>query len=833
MIPRIAIVDVSSYIFRAFHALPPMTSPDGTPVNSIYGFISMFLKTMGRFKDYSVVAALDSGHETFRKKKFPAYKANRKEVDPDLKVQFQFIQDMLEALNIPGMVKPGFEADDIIASIVCSNPSSQIVIISSDKDLMQLISDGRVVLYDGMKDRFIDSAAVIEKFGVEPSRMCDLLSLTGDSSDNIPGLPGVGPKTAASLLNEYGTIDNIYRNLDKLKPALRTKFSDLREQLEISRELVRLECAVDSYEGINKCWTGVNTELFHAFALKLGFRSLLRKTNLVNYEVSTPEKVPETANMESVSEEEFVPWEEKSFVPGEMEEYFGLFCDGTFYLGTRGMYQPFDIKDLPSDTTVYSWEIKDFLSSPFPADIKFIDLQIAYFCHDSGRHDYSMKSISLLSKTGEREYRSAGEKFFFLSSLKKRIMSMEDRSDLINKIEMPHLEIIREMELNGIQVDRERLLEIRSEFSSILAELSEKIAEFTGTEFNPNSPKQLGDVLFDKLGLPHGKKTKNGYSTDHRILDDLAESNIHPLPGLIIKHREYSKLISTYLDPILAKTEADGRLRTTFIVTHASTGRLASREPNLQNIPVKTAEGRKIRDVFVAPPGRKLISLDYSQIELRILASLSREPELVSAFKNGEDIHTKTAGAIFQTIPELVDASMRRHAKAVNFGIIYGMQAFKLSQDTGVDMSFAKKYIESYFEFYPNVKIFIDSVTEHARTYGWVETLMKRRRYIPEISSSNKNVIRSGERMAVNTVIQGSAADIIKIGTIAVHRMLKDKYPQARILLQIHDELIIETPENADDIANDCSKAMISAGNIIDVPLEVNFSTGRRWSELK
>lgn len=833
MIPHIAIVDVSSYIFRAFHALPPMTSPGGTPVNSIYGFISMFLKTMGKFKDYSVVAALDSGHETFRKKKFPAYKANRKEVDPDLRVQFQFIQEMLDALNIPGMVKPGYEADDVIASIICSNPSSQIVIISSDKDLMQLISDGRVVLYDGMKDRFIDSAAVIEKFGVEPSKMCDLLSLTGDSSDNIPGLPGVGPKTAAALLNEYGTIDDIYRNLDRLKPSLKTKFTDLREQLEISRELVKLECYVDSYEGIDKCWNGVNTELFQAFALKLGFKSLLRKTNLVNYEVSTPEKVTAPANIEPVPAEDFTPWEEKPFVPGEMEEYFGLFSDGTFYLGTRGMYQPFNINDLPSDITVYSWEIKDFLPSPFPANIKFIDLQIAYFCHDSGRHDYSMESVSSLSKIGEREYRSAGEKFFFLSALRKRIMSMEDRSDLIDRIEMPHLEIIREMELNGIQVDRDRLLDIRNEFSSILAGLSEKISEFTGAEFNPNSPKQLGEVLFDKLGLPHGKKTKSGYSTDHRILDDLAELNIHPLPGLIIKHREYSKLISTYLDPIFAKTGPDGRLRTTFIVTHASTGRLASREPNLQNIPVKTSEGRKIRDIFIAPPGKKLISLDYSQIELRILASLSREPELISAFQNGEDIHTKTACAIFQTIPELVDASMRRHAKAVNFGIIYGMQAFKLSQDTGVDISFAKKYIETYFDFYPNVKMFIDSVIEHAKTYGWVETLMKRRRYIPEISSSNKNVIRSGERMAVNTVIQGSAADIIKTGTIAVHKMLREKHPGTGILLQIHDELIIETPENADDIAKDCSQEMISAGKMIDVPLEVNFSTGARWSELK
>lgn len=825
---KIAIIDVSSYIFRAFHALPPMTAPDGSPVNSIYGFISMFLKTMGKFKGYSVVAALDSGSETFRKKKFPAYKANRKEVDPDLKSQFKFINDMLDALNIPRLVKPGFEADDIIASIVCNNPDSQIVIISSDKDLTQLIKEGRVILYDGMKDKFIDSAAVKEKFGVEPEKMQDFLSLTGDSSDNIPGLPGVGPKTGALLLNEFGTIDELYKNIDKLKPAIKTKLVDFREQLEISRELVKLECSIDTGSEFQTIWENVDPVLFHDLALKLGFRSLLKKTGL---DVFQP--LHNETEKESPALTELKSWIEKEFIPGEGEEYFGLFIDGQFYLGSNGHYCSFDISDIPEETKVYSWEIKEFLSYPFPKQTSFIDLQIAYFCHDSGRHDYSMSSVSSLLGITPVEPSAIGEKFSFISVLKTRIAFMEDRSHLINDIEMPHLEIVKNMEINGIQVDKDKLISIKTEFSLILSQLSEKISEFTEPDFNPNSPKQIGEVLFDKLGLPHGKKTKSGFSTDHKTLTDLADSNIHPLPGLIIKNREYSKLISTYLDPILSKTGTDGRLRTTFIVTHASTGRLASREPNLQNIPVKTEEGRKIREIFIAPVGKKLLSLDYSQIELRILASLSKEPELITAFRNGEDIHTKTASAIFQTFPELVDPSMRRHAKAVNFGIIYGMQAFKLSQDTGVDIGFAKKYIDNYFEFYPQVKIFIDSIVDDAKKNGYVETIMKRKRFIPEMSNSNKNIVKSGERMAVNTVIQGSAADIIKIGTIAVHKMLERKHPDAKILLQIHDELIIEIPEDNSTVSIDCSNAMISAGDVIDVPLEVNFSTGKCWADLK
>ncbi|HNZ52847.1 MAG TPA: DNA polymerase [bacterium] len=822
MTDKIAVIDVSSYIFRAFHALPMMTSPDGQPVNSIYGFISMFFKTVDKFKGYSFVAALDSKTPTFRKDYFPEYKANRKEVDPNLKCQFKHIEKMLEALNVTIFSMDGFEADDIIASIAEKNRGSDIVIISSDKDLTQLINEN-VFLYDSMKEKLIGADAVKEKFGVYPNKMKEFLTLTGDSSDNIPGIPGVGPKTAAALLEEYGSIDNIYNNIGNLKPSLKTKFEENRKLVEVSDFLVTLKSDISIDSSVFRTWEGVNEDLFIEFVTELGFKSFLKK-RLPGTETGPAEKEPLI---------KLSPWTEKEFMPGEGQTYFGVFFNDRFNLGENGHFMEFDIAHIPAETVIYSFDVKNFLNYPFPSKTKFIDLQLAYFCHDSGRHSYDAQDLLQLLNCESEVIDNTGLFFDFLCKLKKKIDGMEDRSFLIENIEMPHLEIISHMEMNGIKVDRRKLVELKNEFLTILSDLSLNIASYTGDDFNPNSPKQLSEILFEKLKLPKGKKTKTGYSTDHNILSSLAELDIHPLPALIIKNREYSKLVSTYLDPMFSMLGEDDRLRTTFIVTHAATGRLASREPNLQNIPVRTDEGKKIRELFIAEKGKKLISLDYSQIELRILASLSGEDEFIEAFNKGEDIHKRTAAAIFQTIPEMVDANMRRHAKAVNFGIIYGMQAYKLSIDTGVDIGFAKKYIDNYFACYPKIKNFIDSTIRKAVETGFSETLLKRRRYIPELSSPNRNIAKSGERMAVNTVIQGSAADIIKTGTIHVHRMLSEKYPDARILLQIHDELIIEAGGDYENTARDCAAELSKSGELIDVKLDVNYSTGNNWSELK
>ena len=729
---------------------------------------------------------------------------------------------MLNALGIMPLSSEGFEADDIIASVISQHKDDEVVIISSDKDLMQLINE-KITMYDGMKDKHYRSDQVVEKFGVTPEKMRDLLALMGDSSDNVPGLPGIGPKTGAKLLNDFENIEGLYANIDQLKPAVQKKLLENREQLEISRKLVSLRSDIELKSENLTPWNGVDTKLFPEFAEKFGFRSLLKKTGLQEAAV----------NSDSRLFTELKNWKQGFFIPGENETYYGIFENDAFYLGNKGVFDKYDIGKIPQESTVLSFDIKKFLNYPFPEKIRFIDLKIAFFCQDSGRHGYSMSDISSSSGFIPEKPETIAEKFAFLEALNSKLDLKNERKNLLENIEMPNLEVVRGMEQHGFLIDRKKLESVKEEFSGILADIEKQITEYTDSDFNPASPKQLGELLFDKLGLPHGKKTKTGYSTDHSVLEKLAEKDFHPLPGLIIRHREYSKLLSTYVEPILNGIEDDGRLRTTFIVTHAATGRLASRNPNLQNIPVKTAEGRKIRGVFTAPPGKKLISLDYSQIELRILAALSQEKELINAFRAGEDIHSKTASAIFNILPGMVDSEMRRHAKAVNFGIIYGMQAFKLSQDTGVDMSFAKKYIESYFAYYPAVKKFIDETVRLAKENGYAETVMKRRRYIPEISHSNKNISRSGERQAVNTVIQGSAADIIKIGTVNVHHMLRNNFPDAKILLQIHDELILEIPENDNEIISRCAEELVKAGNFLEVPLAVNHSSGKDWSELK
>ncbi|MBR4532309.1 hypothetical protein IKO70_07870 [bacterium] len=826
---KIAILDVSSYIFRAFHALPPMTSPDGRPVNAIYGFINMFLRTMSKFKGFAAVAALDSRTETFRKKAYPEYKANRKEVDPDLKSQFELITPMLEALNIPVFASDGFEADDVIASIVANNPEKEIVIVSSDKDLMQLVG-GNVRMYDSMKDKVIDPDGVKEKYGVLPGQMLDFLALLGDSSDNVPGMPKVGLKTAAELLNKYGSADNIYQHLGELKPALQKGFAENKEQFEFSKFLIKLDSSV-KLDGCKKCfdpWEKPDIEKLAKLCSELGFRSIMKK---IESDFSAePKAVPEPKKVFELHEK----WETGDFELKSAATLYGCTFYGSFYAAKEGKFMQCEIKDLPEGSTVYSFDVKEFLDAPFPEGISFIDLQIYYFCHDSGRHGYTPEEIA--EALGfEQVNRESPESFFaFLEKLRAGIEQKEaDKSFLINGIEMPHLEVVRAMEQSGIKVDLQKTAALKAEFVSKINELTRQIYEAAGTVFNPNSPKQLAEILFDKLQLKGGKKTKTGYSTGHDILEKVAEENDHPLPKLIIENRKYSKLVSTYLEPIAAKTASDGRLHTSYIVTFAATGRLASREPNLQNIPTRTEDGQKIRGLFVAEKGFKLLSLDYSQIELRILAALSQEPEFIEAFRHGEDIHTRTAAAIFGTMPEFVDKEMRRNAKAVNFGIIYGMQAYKLSVDTGVDIAFAKKYIDNYFACYPKIKQFIDGTIREARENGYVETYFGRRRYIPELAESNKNIAKSGERMAVNTVIQGTAADIIKQGTVLVYKMLQQECPEARILLQIHDELIIEIPENRLGIAEKCAEKMREAGKVFDVPLDVNYETGETWADLK
>lgn len=816
---KTVIIDISSYLFRAYHALPPLKNKDGFQVNALYGFVTMFLKLTQKFKGASFVAAVDSKTPTFRKKKFPEYKANRKEIDPELKEQLKYTDTLLEALNIKTMGKDGFEADDVIATLVDRHEKNDdVCIVSADKDLMQLIDDN-VKMYDGKKKSFITAEYVEKRFGVTPSSMEAFLAMTGDASDNIPGVPGIGKKTASELLQKYGKIENIYKNMEKISGRARKALLANRDKLELSLSLVKLRKDVPLDDCCPEPWHGVDKNLFIPFAVKMNFKSALQQLGL-------SEEAEVFENPESFQNTDRLPVKNK-------EKTIVFEHEGELYKACDGLYLKTDSSGLKNLEKIITFHCKPFIDK-IPLNCDVFDCQIASYLRDSGKRSFTLFDITKRLSISDKKPKSAGEKASLISAVYRKIYSDPEKHKLLKNVEMPHVRVIREMEKTGIHIDTNRLSELKKKFEEKISSVKEKIFEFSGRKFNINSPKQLGEILFEDMGLPVLKKTKTGPSTSHEVLEKLKESNFSPVPGLIIEYREYTKLLSTYILPIIEKTCEDKRLRTSFIITHTATGRLASRDPNLQNIPVRTEEGKKIRSVFTAPSGRSLISLDYSQIELRILAHLSGDKELLEAFNNNEDIHRKTAAAIFNVIPEMVDDRMRNHAKAINFGIIYGMQAFRLSRETGVTISFARKYIDQYFKFYKSVETFIDSTVEFAKKEGYVETMGGRRRYIPEINRKNKNLIRSGERMAVNTVIQGSAAETIKKGTIKAYKNIKTNNRDAAILLQIHDELIVECAENIEkELCSELEKELCSVSPEIGVVLDVNSKTGKKWSDLK
>ncbi len=806
-----------------------MTTPNGEPINAIYGCTNMFLRVAKRFEHFRAVAALDSGRDTVRRERYPAYKANRKEVDEELRRQFVHIPAMLEALGLTAIAIPGYEADDIVAAIRAAYPEEEIIVISSDKDLAQLV-DSRTFLYDGVKDRIIDAAAVAEKFGVPPEKMRDFLALTGDSSDNVPGVPGIGPKTAAKLLSEFRDLEEMYARPEALAPKLREKLMAHREQLLLSRDLVTLIANLPLPPLPAEEWQGPVAEKFRAFIDRLGFRSFERY--LTEWVPGREEKEEHPSSSPiSTSPVAAAPLEADT---SPQREAFLFQHEGAQYAFREEVVRPLAPHEITSDIHWYGFNLKEALP-PEVEEGSWTDLQIAYFILDSGRHGYEMTEVAGYLGLPVPSPLSTEGIAHLLAAMREKIMPQitgdPRRRTLLYDIEMPHLAVVREMERFGIAVERDRLEELRREYAQKLAAIETEAYEWAGETVNLNSPKQLAHILFEKLGLPVRRKIKSGPSTDSDVLEELMP--LHPLPALILQHRIYQKLLSTYLDPIAEKISPDGRLRSSFILTHAATGRLASRDPNLQNIPVRTEEGKRIRSLFSAAPGYRFLSLDYNQIELRVLAALSGDEELRGAFQRGEDIHRRTASVIFGIFPEFVDETMRRHAKAVNFGIVYGMQAFKLAQDTGVEMKFAKEYIDQYFRFYTGVKRFIDETVARARETGWVETMHGRRRSVPELASSNKNIARSGERIAVNTVIQGTAAEIMKLGAVKVHRALKKAGIPARILLAIHDELVLEVPrDHVEETGQIAAEAMRKALPDFPVPLEVSVSSGSRWDEL-
>lgn len=886
------LIDASAFIFRAYYALAPMSSK-GRPSHAVAGFASMLLKLLREKKPKSCVVVFDSKKPTFRKEIYSEYKANREVAPPDLSDQIVAVMELCRQAGFALLQDEGMEADDWIASFVRNSfPDEKVIIISSDKDLTQLV-DSRVQMYDSFRNKVIDTSAIKEKWGVRPNQMRDLLALTGDSSDNIPGIPGIGPKTAAKLLTDYKTIEGIYKNLEKLPAKQKQKFEESREIVDLSMKLVSLkddlEVPFKELPDLPKCFPPTLLEFFKEweltrlisqFAEELGVvKGLEQEAQEESKEKDSSLHLVQTKKdleaLESkIKKKAWVSFDcETSSFQRENAKLIGVSfsfdSDSAYYVPVRH-----------GKTDLSEKEVWGFLARCFEdekiqkcAHNAKYDLQIltAEGIHLQGLTDDTMieghllysdrRSVSLdnLSKDflgeskGDLKALLNGSEDFSTIPLEAAVeyaakdalltTRLHDSFEgflkkdselhwLYENIEMPLVSVLAEMESTGILVDKKRLKALSKEMHKKLKTLETKVYSLAGHEFNINSPKQLQVVLFEELGLEPIKKTKTGYSTNESVLQELQHE--HKLPKLILENRKLSKLTSTYVDvlPDLA-WESDGRIHTSYHQTGTTTGRLSSSEPNLQNIPTRSEEGKKIREAFIPAQGYQLLSADYSQVELRLMAHFSEDEKMIAAFSEGRDIHSETAKLIFGSD----DKEFRSRAKAINFGIIYGISAFGLSQQLGISRAEAKQFIDSYFEQFPKVKSFMERAVEDVKKNQFSKTLFGRKRPLPDIRSKNVMLRQNAERMAINAPLQGTAADIMKWAMVQVHKAFKEKAFQSRLLLQVHDELVIELwPEEESEVREVLDRAMTDLSETpvraLKVPLVVDTSVGESWAAL-
>lgn len=777
------IIDGSSYIFRAFYGIPHLSNSSGKPTNAVYGFLKMIKNTLLTYKPEYIVITLDSKEETFRKKRYPQYKANRESMPEELSIQVPYIYQLIEALNIPCIRIPGIEADDIIATLKekASNKDYRVTIISGDKDLMQLVDDKTIVL-DTMKNKIYNEQGVIAKLGVAPKYVVDALSLMGDTSDNIPGVRGIGAKGAAKLVNEYGSLEDIYSNIESIKNKKQhDALIQYKEDAFLAKELINLKKDIDlDFTEDNFTVRQYDNEKLIKLLKEMEFFSELRDLGLVK-----KNDIAIVNNLKSIND---------------------YAIDDEGILIGHGLQHNVKLETL------------------LKYDDKIFDTKIASYIIFPGQKGYDIEDISLKT-TGH----SFSKELFpdIKKELEKKIAA-SGLEKVVYEIDFPCIKVLRDMEEKGALVDIEKLEALSSLFSKELDSYTEAIYKLAGIEFNINSPRQLSVILFERLGLSTGRKTETGFSTDQEVLMELA--SVHELPKLVMDYREITKLKSTYVDPLLYMAkQGDGRIRTTYHLDVTATGRLSSSDPNLQNIPIRTPYGSKIRDAFIAPKGRKLISADYSQIELRIFAHLSHDPIMIESFKNGEDIHARTASEIYDVPLELVTLTQRREAKAINFGIIYGKTPFGLAKELGITQSVASKIIKRYFERYAGVARIREELIKTARNIGYTQTLFGRRRYLPDILSKNLGLRGFSERNAINSPVQGTASDIMKIAMLKVWEKLHKEHKNTDIILHVHDELVIETQEDLAEKISHIVKLEMENAVKLDPALVVDVNIGDTW----
>ena len=876
--PLLAIVDGSNYLYRAFYGIPALSNSRGFPTNAIYGFTIMLMKLLKDIHPDYIVVTFDLKGPTARHEAYEDYKATRKPMPEDLIAQVPLIKEVIRGFSIPILEKQGTEADDLIGTLVvrARKKGWRAVIISGDKDLMQLIGDG-VTLVDTMKDKTYDSAAVREKFGVGPDKVVEILGLMGDASDNIPGVPGIGPKTARRLIEEYGSVEAVLENAEKLHNVkLRESFRKYADQARLSRRLAVISTDVDlDFDLKDAARREPDREALSRLFRDFEFSSLLQQISAGPAKPEVPCKI--VADTKALAElvgalrgvrtfacemfpEKNTPQALIGMAIGAGRErfYIPLGHDGAGQqLKTEEVWPALMPFWANPKITKYAYDLKTALvllpDLPVSAGM---DLQLAAYLLNPARHSYTLdevaweylqervpsmaeaaggrgKNQSLAPAPVDQAALSAGQRVAALLSLAEKLLAGLDQagaSSLYRDVEMPLLFTLAGMEKKGVLVDAALLKQMSGELSQLLALSEEKIYRLAGETFNINSPKQLQMILFEKMQLPKGKKTKEGYSTDVDVLSDLARS--HELPAEILAYRSLAKLKSTYVDALPALISPQtGRIHTSYNQTVAATGRLSSSNPNLQNIPVRTVEGKRIRQAFIAPPGCVLISADYSQIELRVLAHLSEDEALLDAFAADADIHTRTASDVFGVFPEMVSPDMRRQAKVINFGILYGMSAFGLARELGVSQKTAQVYIDGYFARYKKVRAYLDGVLEGARRDGFVCTILNRRRWLPDLQSKIPSVRQFAERMAINAPIQGSAADLIKVAMVNIDRLLKEKNLDARLIMQVHDELVLEAPVQEQEDVKKLVREEMENVIRLKVPLKVEIASGVNWDE--
>lgn len=830
---KLLLIDGNSIINRAFYGVRPLSTTTGIPTNAIFGFLNILIKHMSEEKPDMCAVAFDLKEKTFRHKRYLEYKGTRNAMPEDLAAQMPLVKELLDALNICRVEKAGIEADDIIGILSqrASDAGGTCVIVTGDRDSLQLVSDSvSVKLAVKNEDILFTPDAVKEKYGLTPDKLTDLKGLMGDSSDNIPGVKGVGEKTAESLLIQYGSLEGVYAHADELKGTLAEKIKNGKEDAFMSKFLGtilredELDVSFDNMTVKSPDETKLDeflrkTEMV-SFRKKFDFLTIKEPTKEKHSAETNPEKIPFDSNL---LKEKF--------------SYMLLTDNELLILADNGKIMSLPISDLCrfpfTEKSIITHNAKPLLrllySLGTDASVEF-DTMLAGYILDATRSSYPLDSLCNLYLNISAEDESVMlSKLPDLKSVLESKMEQNGQTDLYRTIELPLCPVLAGMEYEGFAVDCDFLRRFSEEASVTIDELKQKIYDFAGHEFNVNSTQQIGTVLFDELGLPKGKKTKSGYSTNSDELEKL--SRYHPIADLILEYRKIMKLKSTYADGLLAKTEKDGRIHTSFTQTVTATGRISSVEPNLQNIPIRTEIGKQFRHAFIPRPGWKLIDADYSQIELRILAHCAHDETMINAFADGTDIHTLTASEIFKIPIVMVSPEMRSRAKAVNFGIVYGIGEFSLAKDLGISRKEAGAYIQGYLDTYSGVRKYMDEITETAQSNGYVETLFGRRRYIPEINSRNAVTAALGKRLALNTPIQGTAADIIKIAMIRVDAALKQTKLKAKLILQVHDELIVEAPPEEEAAVMKILKDEMEHAADLSVTLLTDIGNGKDWFE--